>query len=137
MSIFPSILGPLSQVIDRVIPDPKARDEAKIELTRLETTNSLDQIRVQLSAILADTNSGDPWTMRARPCFLYMMYVIILFSLPVGIVAAFNMDRAKAIAIGIGMYLNGLPEPLYALFGTGYVGYTVARQWGKVAKTDR
>jgi hypothetical protein len=27
-------------------------------------------------------------------------------------------------------YLNGLPEPLYALFGTGYLGYPVARQWG-------
>lgn len=25
-------------------------------------------------------------------------------------------------------YLNGLPEPLYALFGTGYLGYTAARQ---------
>lgn len=29
-------------------------------------------------------------------------------------------------------YLGGLPEPLYALFGTGYLGYTAARQWGKV-----
>ncbi len=28
-------------------------------------------------------------------------------------------------------YLNGLPEPLYALFGTGYLGYTAARQWGR------
>ena len=28
-------------------------------------------------------------------------------------------------------YLNGIPEPLYALFGTGYLGYTVAREWGK------
>lgn len=34
-------------------------------------------------------------------------------------------------------YLNGLPEPLYALFGTGYLGYTVARQWGKAKGIDR
>jgi hypothetical protein len=34
-------------------------------------------------------------------------------------------------------YLGGLPEPLYALFGTGYLGYTAARQWGKVAGSDR
>ena len=34
-------------------------------------------------------------------------------------------------------YLGGLPEPLYALFGTGYLGYTAARQWGKIAGSDR
>ena len=28
-------------------------------------------------------------------------------------------------------YLAGIPEPLYALFGTGYLGYTVARELGK------
>ena len=27
--------------------------------------------------------------------------------------------------------------PLYALFGTGYLGYTAARQWGKVSGSDR
>jgi hypothetical protein len=34
-------------------------------------------------------------------------------------------------------YLTGLPEPLYALFGTGYLGYTAARQWGKIKGVDR
>jgi hypothetical protein len=34
-------------------------------------------------------------------------------------------------------YLAALPEPLYALFGTGYLGYTAARQWGKVKGSDR
>ena len=33
--------------------------------------------------------------------------------------------------------VSGLPEPLYALFGTGYLGYTAARQWGKVAGSDK
>jgi len=30
-----------------------------------------------------------------------------------------------------------LPQPLYELFGTGYLGYTAARQWGKVKGVDR
>jgi len=33
-------------------------------------------------------------------------------------------------------YLAALPESLYALFGTGYLGYTAARQWGKAKGTD-
>ncbi len=34
-------------------------------------------------------------------------------------------------------YLAALPEALYALFGTGYLGYTAARQWGKVKGVDQ
>jgi len=30
-----------------------------------------------------------------------------------------------------------IPEPLYALFGTGYLGDTVARQRGKAKGTDK
>ena len=51
--------------------------------------------------------------------------------------AAFSPQTAKQIAEGINAYLSGLPEPLYALFGTGYLGYTAARQWGKVAGSDK
>jgi hypothetical protein len=60
------------------------------------------------------------------------MYVMILCALPMGVLAAFDPTAAQAIGAGITGYLNGLPEPLYALFGTGYLGYTAARQWGKV-----
>ena len=43
-----------------------------------------------------------------------------------------RLDRDRCIAAGMNAYLAGLPEPLYALFGTGYLGYTAMRQWGKV-----
>ncbi len=54
-----------------------------------------------------------------------------------GVLAAFNPGAARDIASGMNAYLGGLPEPLYALFGTGYLGYTAARQWGKVKGVDR
>ena len=50
--------------------------------------------------------------------------------------AAFSPQSARDIAGGMNAYLSGLPEPLYALFGTGYLGYTAARQWGKIAGSD-
>ena len=40
-------------------------------------------------------------------------------------------DMATSIATGMNAYLAGIPEPLYALFGTGYLGYTAARAWGR------
>lgn len=70
---------------------------------------------------------ADPWTARARPGFLYVMYALLLWSIPVGLIAAVRPDTAQAIAGAMRAYLNAIPEPLYALFGTGYLGYTVAR----------
>lgn len=137
MGLFEAILGPFSSIIDKVIPDPKARDAAKLELLRLQGTQELSLLQTQLSAIVAEAGSTDPWTSRARPSFLYVMYALILFSVPMGMVAAFNPEVALAIGHGMTAYLAALPEPLYALFGTGYLGYTAARQWGKVKGSDK
>lgn len=137
MGLFEAILGPVTSIIDKVIPDPKARDAAKLELLRLEGSQELALLQTQLSAIVAEAGSADPWTSRARPSFLYVMYALILFSVPMGMVAAFNPQVALAIGHGMTAYLAALPEPLYALFGTGYLGYTAARQWGKVKGSDK
>lgn len=137
MALFDSLLGPLTSIIDRVIPDKTARERAKLELLELQGTQEMAMLQTRMSAILAEAGSQDPWTSRARPSFLYVMYAMILWAVPMGIIAAFRPEAASAIAAGMNAYLNGLPEPLYALFGTGYLGYTVARQWGKVAGTAK
>ncbi len=74
----------------------------------------------------------DPFAARARPTFLYVMYLLLLWSIPMSVVAAISPATAAAMARGMGAYLSAIPEPLYALFGTGYLGYTAARAWGKV-----
>lgn len=133
MPLLDTIIGPITSIIDKIIPDKEARDKAKLELIRLQGSQELAEIQAQLSAIVAEANSSDPWTSRARPSFLYVMYVLILFALPMGILAAFKPEMASAIGQGINAYLGGLPDSLYMLFGTGYLGYTAARQWGKSA----
>jgi hypothetical protein len=137
MPILESIIGPLGSIIDKVIPDKAARERAKIELIKLEGSQELEGLQARLSAILAEAQSPDPWTSRARPSFLYVMYAIILWALPMGVVSAFRPEAARDIAAGMNAYLAGLPEPLYALFGTGYLGYTAARQWGKIKGVER
>ncbi len=137
MSVLSTLIGPVSSIIDRIIPDKDARDRAKLELLRLEGSQELEEVRVQMSAILAEAQSTDPWTSRARPSFLYVMYLLLLWSIPMGLIAAFRPDAARDIASGMNAYLSGIPEPLYALFGTGYLGYTMARQWGKIRGVER
>jgi hypothetical protein len=137
MPILESLIGPLAAIIDKVIPDKAARDQAKLELIRLQGSQEMALLQAQLSGIVAEAGSADPWTSRARPSFLYVMYALILWALPMGLIAAFSPETAKSIGAGIGGYLNGLPDSLYALFGTGYLGYTAARQWGKIAGSER
>jgi hypothetical protein len=131
MAIVDTIIGPVAGLLDKLIPDPRAREAAQRELLRLEGTQELERVKAQLSAVLAEAGAADPWTSRARPGFLYVMYALLLWSIPMGLIAAVRPQAATAIAQAMNAYLTGLPEPLYALFGTGYLGYTVAREWGK------
>ena len=137
MALVESLIGPIASIIDKIIPDKEARAKAKLELLALEGTHEMKQIEARLSAIVAEAKSADPWTSRARPSFLYVMYAMILFALPMGVLAAFSPQAAQEIGSGITAYLRGLPEELYALFGTGYLGYTAARQWGKVKGVEQ
>lgn len=137
MPLTPALIGPITSIIDKIIPDKAARERAKTELIRLEESNELETLRAQLSAIVSEAGSKDPWTSRARPSFLYVMYALLLWALPMGMIAAVRPEAARAIAEGMNAYLAGLPEPLYALFGTGYLGYTAARQWGKIRGVER
>ena len=137
MPLLDALIGPITSIIDKIIPDKEARAKAKLELLTLQGGQEMEMIEAQLQAIVAEANSKDPWTSRARPSFLYVMYVLLLASLPMGVLSAFNPAAASEIAAGMNAYLAGLPEPLYALFGTGYLGYTAARQWGKVKGVDR
>lgn len=131
MALLEAIVGPIGRLIDKIIPDPEARDRAKLELIKLQGSQEMEVLKTQLSAIVAEAQSGDPWTSRARPSFLYVMYALLLWAIPMGLIAAARPEMADAIARGMNAYLAGIPEPLYALFGTGYLGYTAAREWGK------
>ncbi len=137
MAIIEAIVGPVSKLLDKIIPDPQARDKAKLELIKLQGDQEMAAIGAQMQAIVAEAQSSDPWTSRARPSFLYVMYAMILWAIPMGLIAAADPRMALGIGNGMTAYLRGLPEELYALFGTGYIGYTAARTWGKMKGTER
>jgi hypothetical protein len=137
MALLDALISPIAGLIDKIIPDPRARDAAKLELLKLQGTQEMEAIKTQMTAIVAEAQSTDPWTSRARPSFLYVMYTMILWAIPMGLIAAVRPDRARGIADGMNAYLAGIPEPMWALFGTGYLGYTAARSWGKAKGVEK
>lgn len=139
MSLDPitALLNIGNTIIDKIFPDPEARDKAKIELLKLQQEGEFKALEARFSAIVAEAKSQDKWTSRARPSFLYVMYIMILAALPMGVFYAFNPDTAHAIATGLQEWLKAIPESLYALFGAGYLGYAGARSYDKKTMIDK
>lgn len=131
----PLFIGPIldmgKALINKVWPDPATQAEAQFKLMALAQSGELQELETRMSAIIAEAKSADPWTSRARPSFLYVMYVMILAAIPMGIVAAFSPETAAAVAAGMKAWLAAIPEGMWATFGIGYSGYAIARSVDK------
>ena len=129
-----AIFGVGEKLIDKLIPDPEAKAKAKIELMTLAQNGELKEMETKMSAIITEAQSSDPWTSRARPSFLYVIYVMILTAIPMGFLTAFSPDTALAVTDGMKDWLAAIPESMWALFGAGYLGYAGARSFDKARK---
>jgi len=126
-----SIFAIGGKLIDKLFPDPEQQAKAKLELLQMQQNGELEQVKVQLSAIIAEAQSADPWTSRARPSFLYVVYILLLWSLPMGVLFVFNPDAATRFTDGFKAWMGALPEPVLTLFGTVMLGYVVGRSYEK------
>jgi hypothetical protein len=119
------------KIIDKLWPNAEDRDKAKFELFRLQQDGELEGMKTQLSAIIAEANSTDPWTSRARPSFLYVVYVLLLWSIPMGVLTVFRPEAAVLFTEGFKGWLTAIPEPILTLFGVVMTGYVAGRSWEK------
>jgi hypothetical protein len=121
----------IDDAINKIWPDPSQKATAEALTIKATSDAAIAQMAQQMSVMLAEANSADKWTSRARPSFLYVMYAMILWSLPMGIVYAINPVLAGHIADGMQASLAAIPESLWTLMTTGYLGYVGAREIGK------
>lgn len=132
----PLMLGAMldmgQSLIRKLWPDPAAQAEAELKLLQLAQSGELKELETRMSAIIAEAQSPDPWTSRARPSFMYVMYLVILTSVPVGLVSVFQPAEAVLFTKGMTAFLAAVPDSLWTLFGAGYLGYAGARTVEKV-----
>lgn len=126
------ILGIGGKLIDKFFPDPTEKAKAQLELLRMQQAGELDEMKTALSAIIADAQSADPWTSRARPSFLYVVYILLLWSIPMGALTVFKPEAAAAFTVGSQAWMLSIPEPVLTLFGVVMTGYVAGRSWEKV-----
>lgn len=130
-TLTPGLMEAASRLIDRLAPDPAEREKAKLALLQAEGQLALQEMQTSLSAILAEANSADPWTSRARPTFLYVIYGVILLCVLGAIIGVWWPTHVLQAVENLNKLLGALPESLWWPFGAGYLGYTGARSFDK------
>ena len=126
-----SIFSIGGKIIDKLFPDPEQKAKAQLELLDMQQSGELEGVKVQLSAIIAEAQSADPWTSRARPSFLYVVYILLLSAIPMGVLTVFNPGAALDLTTGFKAWLGAIPDSILTLFGTVMTGYVLGRSWEK------
>ena len=121
-------------ILEKAIPDKTKLAEAKMELEKSAQEGKLKETAQQIQVIALEAQSDHKWVALARPSFLYVMYAMILASIPAGIATIWAPEAMDAVLGGMQQWLAAIPTEMWALFGTGYLGYTVNREKGKQAK---
>lgn len=121
-----------TSLINKLIPDPVAKAKAQMDLLQMQQSGALEEEKVQLSAIIAEANSTDKWTSRARPSFLYVVYILLLAAIPMGVVFAISPTTAGAITTGFRGWLSSIPAEIIELFKWVMLGYIGGRSFEKV-----
>ena len=113
-----------------------AEKAAEISLKIQELETSIETARI--SVMLAEASSSDKWTSRARPSFLYLFYFVlvalVIIAPFIGIFFPIGMGQ---FYVNVKVGFEAIPEPMWWVFCTGYLGYTAARQYGKVKGSDK
>jgi hypothetical protein len=132
----PFIVGGILELgkslIGKLIRNPEDKAKAELDLLLMHQTGELKELETRMSAILAEANSADPWTSRARPSFLYVFYFIILsmvFIAPV--IGVFAPDQMDVYFTNVGRGFAAIPDALWATFTAGYLGYAGFRTMEK------
>lgn len=126
-----SIFNLLGGALDKIFPDKDKANEAKLRMLELQQSGQFKELELAYDAIKAEAQSADKWTSRARPAFMYVFYILLLAGIPMGIVFAVSPTTAENIITGFGHWFNAIPDEIYWLFGSGYLGYTTARTYEK------
>lgn len=144
MAILAEILGGgLGKLVKDVVgtfkldPTKKAELEAAVDANAHEiqmkeyelTVKAMDAESKAIEAasknIQAEAASGDKFTSRARPTFMYLFYIILAFNYII-------LPICQMPKVGVmGLKPIEFPDILWEVFVAGYLGYTGVRTFEK------
>ena len=57
MPVFEALIGPVLQIVDKIIPDPEAKAKAQLELLKLQQAGEFKQLDADLQIMLRKRRS--------------------------------------------------------------------------------
>lgn len=135
VSALGSAIGPVFDGLSKVIgefhmsPEEKAAAQQAISDAQAKAIQAAQDANIQLNAIAsqnirADATSGDKYTERARPTFMYVIIAVFAFNY-IGLPIA-QIFGSKVLPIV-------LPGDLLTLFGVCVTGYVMSRTAEKIS----
>lgn len=126
----PVVLGGLfdigAKLIDRLFPDPVARDKAKVELLTMQANGELEELKVRMSSIVAEAQSDSWLAANWRPVTM-LSFVFIIFNNWV------LYPYFKAFGLPV-IYLE-VPVNVWDIIEVGLGGYVIGRSGEKIASS--
>lgn len=122
-----AVANAVATITDKIWPNPTEAEAAKIAEMKERTADAVALLDAQNRAANAEAASSDHWTSRARPSFMYVMYIMILWGIPMGILAAISPSTAVAVGEGFKAWLGAIPTTLWEIYGGCYAIYTWKR----------
>lgn len=116
----------VSDVIERVVPDPVAQANAKASLAAIVTNGTIARLNAAAGVVVAEANSQFGLTAQWRP--------ILMLSFTAIIVNNYILAPYLSAMFGFHVVLD-IPPQMWDLLKIGVGGYIVGRSGEKIAQT--
>jgi|TARA_R110000787_G_scaffold113067_3_gene222110 hypothetical protein len=114
------------RIIDKIIPDPAAKAEAKLRLLEVQQTGDLAEVEAAMNVVVAEAKSEHALTSQWRPITMLVFTAIV----------ANNYIIAPYLAAIFGWSVTlEMPDQLWNLLSIGIGGYVVGRSSEKAIKS--
>ena len=120
------LLPAITSILDKVIPDPKAKAEAQLKLLELAQSGALKELDASMQVVVAEAKSEHVLTATWRPITMLTFVLIIANNYIIyPYISLFWVDAP----------LLEVPNQMWALLNIGIGGYVISRGAEKITKT--
>lgn len=120
------------ELIARWWPDKDEQARREAELMVMAQQGELKELETRMSAIIAEANSKDKWTSRARPSFMYLFYLVVIALVIVfPVLGIWWPEQMTQFYNNVGAGFSAIPEEMWWAFTTGFLGYAGFRTYEK------
>jgi len=113
------------RIIDKIIPDPTAKAEAKRKLLEIQQTGELKEVEAAMNVIVAEAKSEHALTSQWRPITMLVFTAIVANNYILAPYLQAMFDWSVSLE---------MPEQLWNLLSIGIGGYIFGRSGEKAVK---